>query len=65
MSKNSKKKKPKKKTKVAGMGSFASGAFWRVLDPDEEVAEEPLNKTFKKPRAPTIEERDAEFIPVK
>ena len=26
---------------------------------------EPENPTFKNPRAPTIEERDAEYVPVK
>ena len=45
--------------------TFAPTAKWRVLTPNEEVAEEPNNETFHLPRAPTIEERDAQFVPVK
>ena len=45
--------------------TFAPTAKWRVLTPNEEVAEEPNNETFRLPRAPTIYERDAQFVPVK
>ena len=45
--------------------TFAPTAKWRVLTPNEEVAEEPNNENFRLPRAPTIDERDAQFVPVK
>ena len=45
--------------------TFASTAKWRVLTPNEEVAEEPANDTFHLPRAPTIDERDTKYVPVK
>ena len=35
------------------------------LVPLTEVVEEPDNPTFKNPRAPTIEEDEAQFVPVK
>ena len=47
------------------MGSFAETTYWRVLEPDQEPTKEPSNPLFKNPRAPTIEERDAKYVPVK
>ena len=44
---------------------FASTAKWRMLTPNEEVDEEPANDTFCLPRAPTIDERDVKYVPVK
>ena len=60
-----KNKKKKNDNKEKGMGAFAETAYWRVLEPDEEPTEEPSNPSFKNPRAPTIEERDAKYVPVK
>ena len=63
-----KKKKSKKKDaakKNTGMGCFAEGAYWRILEPDKDSVKEPVNSSFIKPRAPTISEEDAPFVPVK
>ena len=49
----------------SGLSSFPSTAYWRVLEPDEVATEEPENSTFKNARAPTIDARDAKFVPVK
>jgi len=62
-----KKKKKKKKTQAkSGIGrGFIETAYWRILDADVTIVEEPENPTFKIPRAPTINEQDGEFVPVK
>ena len=44
---------------------FAPTAYWEELFPLEDIVDEPENPNFSQPRAPTIEERDAAFIPVK
>ena len=48
-----------------GMGAFPDTAYWRVLNPDSEPTQEPSNPTFNNPRAPTVVERDAKYVPVK
>ena len=35
------------------------------MKPNNVPTQEPANPTFKTPRAPTIEERDAKYVPVK
>ena len=55
----------REKKKEDGMNSFAATAYWRVLNADDDAVAEPTNPTFSKPRAPTIEEQDADFVPVK
>ena len=57
------KKKDAVKSKI-GRG-FPLSAKWRPLLPDSEVVAEPLNPTFKLPRAPTITEQDAAYVPPK
>ena len=47
------------------MGCFAEGAYWKILKPGEDAVKEPLNPSFKQARAPTVEEQDAKFVPVK
>ena len=49
----------------SGMGKFPLSAHWRILDLDEQPTMEPRNDSFKNARAPTIEERDTKFVPVK
>lgn len=61
---NNKMKSTKKKKKQSITG-FPDSAFWKVLDADEDVALEPENPSFKNPRAPTIDEKDATRIPQK
>ena len=61
----SKKKFLAKKKTATGISAFAEGAYWKVLTPKDELVEEPLNATFRNPRAPTIEERDAQLVPMK
>ena len=51
--------------KSKGMKCFAEGAYWKVLDTNESPVDEPTNPSFNKPRAPTIEERDEKYVPVK
>ena len=66
--KSGEKKKESKKAEAKKKDAkkfFSDDAFWEDLVPLEEVVEEPLNPTFCQPRAPTIEERDAKFVPVK
>ena len=48
-----------------GMKWFPYTAYWRVLKPKNETADEPNNATFKNPRAPTIPEEDAKYVPTK
>ena len=62
--KNNKMKSTEKKKKQSIAG-FPDSAFWKVLDADEDVAAEPENPSFKNPRAPTIDEKDARSIPQK
>ena len=47
------------------MGAFPSTAYWKVLKPNNVPTQEPANPTFKTPHTPTIEERDAKYVPVK
>ena len=44
---------------------FSPTAYWDELFPLDEIVDKPANPTFSQPRAPTIEERDAGFVPVK
>ena len=66
---NKKNHTPKKSDKSKGGGivakSFPDTAYWRVLKPKNEKVDEPNNATFKNPRAPTIPEIDAEYVPTK
>ena len=50
---------------VEQISGLAEGAYWRPLKPNQAPVEEPENSAFLKPRAPTIREEDAEFVPVK
>ena len=59
------KKKSRKKSSESGMGTFAPNAYWRILDTDVEPMKEPENPTFRNAHAPTIEKRDAMFVPMK
>ena len=56
------KKKPSKKegAKVDDMSEFAPGAYWRVLQADAVVVDEPNNPSFERPRAPTLPEEDVD-----
>ena len=36
-----------------------------MLHPNSQPIKEPTNDTFQNPRAPTISEKDSEFVPVK
>ena len=47
------------------MKGFPPTAFWKILEPDECRVTEPTNSTFVNPRAPTVVEEEAIFIPVK
>ena len=65
---NGNKPKPQKSDKsksVGGMKWFPDTAYWRVLKPKNETVDEPNNATFKNPRAPTIPEEDAKYVPTK
>ena len=42
---------------------FPDTAYWRVLMPKNETVYEPNNATFKNPRATTIPEEDARYVP--
>ena len=58
----------KQKKKVADksiLKSFPKTAYWRQLKPNENCVPEPSNPTFKQPRAPTVEEREAQYDIVK
>ena len=44
---------------------FNTDSYWEVLDPQETIAEEPENPTFSRPHAPTVDAKDAEYVPVK
>ena len=59
------KNKKKKKAVKEILDYFAKTAYWKPLSPNIEAVEEPANPTFTNPRAPTIDERDAQFVPVK
>ena len=62
----SEQEKIKGKKKIeGGLKGFAKGARWEPLVPDELSVEEPTNPSFEKARAPTIDEEDAEHVPVK
>ena len=41
------KKKDDGQKKKAGMGVFADGAYWKILQPDEDAVKEPLNPKIK------------------
>ena len=61
-----KKKKPQPTNKKDSVGKgFPPTAYWRDLVPNANTVEEPQNPHFEKPRAPTISEADAEFVPPK
>ena len=47
------------------IGTFPKTARWKIIKPDNNPTDEPSNPTFKNLRAPTIEERDAKYVPVK
>ena len=51
--------------KPTGVKCFAARAYWKVLDTNKSPVDEPTNPSFNKPRAPTIEEGDEKYIPVK
>ena len=55
----------KKSSAPSQMKAFPNTAYWRVLKPKTESVDEPQNSTFKNPRAPTIPEEDAEYVPLK
>ena len=60
-----KSKTTKKKRVVNGMKNFPETAFWKVLEPQDVVVDEPENPTFRITRAPTISEKEAEYVPEK
>ena len=43
---------------------FPTGAWWKVLSTDIQV-EKPNNSTFTLPRAPTVAEKKAQYVPQK
>ena len=47
------------------MKIFSKDAYWEELFQLEDIVDEADNPTFSNPRAPTIEGKDAKFIPVK
>ena len=65
---NGNKPKPNKSDKNKSGGGikwFPDTAYWRVLKPKNETVDEPNNAIFKNPRAPTITEEDAKYVPTK
>ena len=60
-----KSKTTKKKRVVNGMKNFPETAFWKILEPQAVVVAEPENPTFRITRAPTISEKEAEYVPEK
>jgi len=60
-----KKKRPKKKRIITGLKTFPSSAKWQELFPSATAVQEPVNPTFKQPRAPTVQAKDAQFVPKK
>ena len=65
---NGKKPKPKKSDKSKRWGGvrwFPDIAYWKVPKPKNETVDDPNNATFKNPRAPTIPEEDAKYVPTK
>ena len=60
------KEKSSKPRKNNGLGSFIDGAYWKILEPESNAVVEPVNKTFKKCREPTIDKDAADyFVPIK
>ena len=55
----------KKKSDDNMMVGFGPNAYWRVLDPNKEIAMEPENPTFVAPHVPTIDGKDAGHVPLK
>ena len=65
---NENKPKPKnrdKRNSGGGMKWFQDTAYWRVLNPKNEIVDDPNNATFKNPCAPIIPEEDAKYVPTK
>ena len=50
---------------IITLKTFPATAKWVPLVPNATAVQEPANPTFKKPRAPTICEEDAAFVPKK
>ena len=44
---------------------FPLGAYWKVLNHESVQVIEPINPTFKAPRAPTLPEEDEMEVPTK
>ena len=55
----------KKGEKIDGIGAFTPTEYWKVLQPRTTAVKEPDNKKFKSPQAPTIEQQNYEFAPLK
>jgi hypothetical protein len=57
----------KKKNTTQGLSSFSKNAFWKELQPNLAVVQEPTNPSFKIQRvhAPTVPQEDAAHVPVK
>jgi hypothetical protein len=47
------------------MKGFLSTAYWEPIEPLAETISEPPNPAFVIPRAPTIPEENASFVPIK
>ena len=47
------------------MKTLPDTVYWRVMKPKNETVDEPNNATFKNPRATTIPEEDAKYVPTK
>ena len=63
---NKKQTKSTMTTEKTSVGKgFPATAYWRDLVPVANTVEEPENPHFEKPRAPTISEADAEYVPQK
>ena len=64
-SNTNKKKKNEEKNDSDDLKIFSKDAYWAELFQLEDIVDEPDNPTFSNPRAPTIEEKGANFIPEK
>ena len=63
--KNPKPKNSDKRKSGGGMKWFPDTAYGRVMNPKNETVDDRNNVTFKYPRAPTIPEEDAKYVPTK
>ena len=54
-----------KKTTITSLKTFPSSTKWQELFPNATAVQEPANPTFKQTGAPTVQAKDAQFVPKK